>query len=71
MSTDSAKLADHLSRKATTTKKDLKLISRASHSDIPWPLLSWLNNPFEDWDLPKRLLQTVKNRCRDKGLYME
>jgi hypothetical protein len=71
MSTDSAKLADHLSRKATTTKKDLKLISRASHFDIPWPLLSWLNNPFEDWDLPKRLLQTVKNRCRDKGLYME
>ncbi len=30
-------------------KKDLKLISRAGHSQAPWPLLSWLNNPSEDW----------------------
>jgi len=71
MSTDSAKLADHLSRKATTTKKDLKLISRASHSQAPWPLLSWLNNPSEDWELPNRLLESVKTRVRDRNIFID
>jgi hypothetical protein len=71
MSTDSAKLADHLSRKATTTKKDLKLISRAGHSQAPWPLLSWLNNPSEDWELPNRLLQSVKTRVRDRNILID
>jgi hypothetical protein len=68
MSTDSAKLADHLTRKSTTKKKDLRAIRRAEHAHIPWPLLSWLHDPFEDWELPHKLLQSVKSRIDDKNI---
>ena len=68
MSTPSAKLADHLTRKSTTTKKDLHDIRRAGNCSIPWALSSWLNNPSEDWELPAQLLRAVKLRLSEKNV---
>lgn len=71
MSTESAKLADHLTRKATTTKRDLQRISRASHYQAPWALLHWLHNPTEDWDLPYQLLHSVQARLAKKNIVID
>jgi len=61
MSSDLSKLADHLSRKATTSAEDLAEVTHVPMS-IPHPILGeWLERPCEDWDLALRLLEAVKN----------
>jgi hypothetical protein len=63
ISTLSAKLADRLTRKATTTKEDLEAaIAEATPFSIPTALTRWLAYPSEDWSLPNRLLTSVKER---------
>jgi hypothetical protein len=61
MSIDLAKLADQLSRSSTTGRKQLAAISGSTSLPIPMQLLSWLENPTEDWTLPIRLLSYVKS----------
>jgi hypothetical protein len=46
-----AKLADRLTRKATTTKKDLAAIAEAIPFSIPAALTRWLAYPSEDWSV--------------------
>jgi hypothetical protein len=60
-STTLAKLADHLSRSSTTGETQEDAIKNASSLPIPGALLHWLQHPTEDWNLPYRLLDHVKN----------
>jgi hypothetical protein len=60
LSTRAARLADRLSRKSSTTKKDLTTIRKAMQPRIPAELRTWLANPSPDWSLPGRLLTSVK-----------
>ena len=60
MSTRSAVLADKLSRQETTGPEELREVQGAMPCKIPEPLSQWLNSPWEDWDLPDRLLQYVR-----------
>jgi hypothetical protein len=62
ISTPSAKLADRLRRKATTTKGDLAAIAEEVPFSIPTALTRRLAYPSEDWSLPNRLLASVKER---------
>jgi hypothetical protein len=67
-STDSAKLADSLTRRSTTTRSDLNVIKDAKGGKIPSALTRWLAYPFEDWSLPNRLLQDVKFQLSQKNI---
>jgi hypothetical protein len=62
ISTPAAELADRLTRKATTTKKDLATIAEAIPFSIPTAFTRWLGYPSEDWSLPIRLLSSVQER---------
>lgn len=59
MSTPLATLADQLSRSSTTGKHQLAAIQHATSLPLPQPLLDWLRNPSDDWNLPLRLLDAV------------
>jgi len=61
LSTWEASLCDRLSRDATTTEMDRRLLRTWKDKKIPLELMKWLENPSEDWDLPIRLLEYVKN----------
>jgi len=65
MSTESAVLADSLTRKSTTTDKEMALLKEATSLPVPDALTAWLNNPTEDWDLPTALLTHVKRTIQD------
>jgi len=69
-STDSAKLADSLTRRSTTTRSDLYVIRNAKGGKIPSALTRWLAYPFEDWSLPNRLLQDVKHQLSQKNIHL-
>ena len=56
-------LADRLSRELSTTRQDLRLLNSFSMKDPPVCLLSWMENPEEDWLLADRLLQNVISVC--------
>jgi len=60
MSTDSAILADKLSRTTTTTSLEESLTAEASSLPVPQALTAWLEAPSEDWNLPLALLTHVK-----------
>ncbi len=45
-------LADHLSRKSSTTKDDLQRLSNIEESNIGGALQDWCQNPSEDWPYP-------------------
>jgi hypothetical protein len=61
MSSDLSKLADPLSRKATTRAEDLAEMAHVPMS-MPHPILGeWLEHPWEDWDFALRLLEAAKN----------
>ena len=49
-------LADNLSRTSTTTAADRRAVAGAASGPIPRALTDWLNCPFDDWDLPYKLL---------------
>jgi hypothetical protein len=61
MSNWGAEVTDRLSRKATTTVQDRKLVKAFKLRSIPRRLSEWLENPAEDWQLAFDLLQHVKN----------
>ena len=61
MSNASAKLADQLTRSSTTGPEQIRLLNSVPFQQIPAPLLSWLENPAEDWSLAIALLNCVQN----------
>ena len=52
-----AALADRQSRELSTSRQDLRLLNSFSMKDPPVCLLSWMQNPEEDWLLADKLLQ--------------
>ena len=62
MSNDSAKLADHLTRRRTTKAAEKAAIRAAPAVSIPAALMEWLNDPSDDWNLSIRLLEAVQDR---------
>jgi len=67
MSTASAVLADKLSRRSTTGPDELNAVRDAPPRPVPAALLQWLEDPWEDWRLPGRLLRTVQQSINDTG----
>ena len=61
-----ADLVDRLSRKSTTGDKEVQLLTGARKSSIRGVLLTWLEDPVEDWDLPMKLLEELKNSIKNK-----
>ena len=57
-----ASLADHLSRKSSTTVSDLEKIKKINWSKPEGTLLTWLKNPVADWSIPNKILEDVKNK---------
>ena len=51
-----ASLADRLSRKSTTSRADLALLSSLPKRSLPDAFSKWLEAPSEDWSLPFNLL---------------
>ena len=51
-------LADRLTRERSMTSQDRKLLD-SFQFNLPAELLSWLENPFLNWDLPMTLLNTI------------
>jgi hypothetical protein len=64
LSTWDARLADRLSREATTTAEDRRLLESFQTSTLPKSLENWLENPVEDFSLAERLLEEVERRVR-------
>jgi len=56
-----AEVTDRLSRKATTTRQDFRLVGAFQNRPLPACLLDWFDNPSVDWDLPMLLLKHVKS----------
>jgi hypothetical protein len=59
MSSPEAVLVDRLSREATTSEDDRKLLKKYDCKYAPKSFLSWLSNPVEDWDLPMRIIDEI------------
>jgi len=57
-----AELVDRLSRSLTTTVMDKKLLDSFTLPDIPSCLVGWMEEPWEDWELPNQILSYVMNR---------
>lgn len=60
MSDWGAEVADRLSRSASTTMQDKKLIKAFNNRPIPACLRDWFANPVSDWSLAIHLLEHVK-----------
>ena len=58
-SNDMAVLVDNLSRKSTTTDKDLAAINNVIWQTPSGSLASWAAGPLLDWSLPVKLLADV------------
>jgi hypothetical protein len=54
-------LADHLSRKSSTTTEDMNMLADVPESEVNGSLVHWLSNPVLDWNLPRKLLREIKN----------
>ena len=63
-STESAVLADNLTRASTTTDRERAMLKDAESLPIPTSLTRWLENPSEDWSLPRTLLKHVQETLR-------
>jgi hypothetical protein len=59
LSTDHAKLADRLSRNSTTTADDRQLLENVKVAIQSNHLEKWLENPWEDWELPQKLVDDI------------
>ena len=62
MSSWEACLCDRLSREKSTTTHDKRLLRNYEEKILPKELREWLKNPEEDWELPYKLLKTVKEK---------
>jgi hypothetical protein len=49
--------ADNFTRQKTTAFLEKQILSRFLHLQIPPPLISWLSNPSNDWQLSLSLLK--------------
>ena len=58
-----ALVTDRLSREKTTTRQDRKLLNSFDLPAIPLVLEQWMDSPTEDWSLPMKLLNYVKDKC--------
>jgi hypothetical protein len=60
MSDWGSEVSDRLSRRATTTRNDRKLVQNWDcHSKIPPCLIEWLSNPGPDWNLARNILDFI------------
>ncbi len=59
LSTWESSLADRLSRARTTTKADSALLSAFPSPPLPAAFAAWMADPFEDWDMPLRVLRAM------------
>jgi hypothetical protein len=55
-------LADHLSRKSSTSESDMQLLGNTRESEVRGALHDWLRNPSENWALPNTLLEELSNK---------
>jgi hypothetical protein len=55
-------IADNLTRKKTTGFQEQRMVARWKSIPLPAELLTWLNNPTQDWDLPFKLLKYVQEK---------
>jgi hypothetical protein len=55
-------LADHLSRRSSTSDDDLQRLSNIEESNIDGALQEWCLNPSEDWSLPTKLLREISSK---------
>lgn len=60
MSSELGTLADHLSRVKTSGEGDIAAVSHVAPGTPHRVLLSWLEDPQEDWELANRLLAAVE-----------
>ena len=70
MSTQSACLADRLTRSSTTGTEEQAAVRMAMTGTVPSDLMNWLHCPSEDWSLPARLLSAVQRKLAQKGIYL-
>jgi hypothetical protein len=66
MSTWEARICDRLSRSATTTVNDKRLLNDFKRKKLPKEMLDWLKNPTEDWKMCNVLLNCVKDIIKMK-----
>jgi hypothetical protein len=52
-----SEMADNLSRERTTGFLETRMLQRWQHLEVPIELITWLQAPTSDWDLPFKLLQ--------------
>jgi hypothetical protein len=64
MSSPAAVLADHLSRRSTTTRADRRAVSGAAARLAARILMSWLRHPSDDWLWAYRFLESVQASAR-------
>jgi hypothetical protein len=64
MSSPAAVLADHLSRRSTTTRADRRAVYGAAARPAPRILMSWLRHPSDDWLWAYRFLESVQASAR-------
>jgi hypothetical protein len=55
-------LADHLSRKSSTSESDMQLLGNTEESEVKGAIHDWLRNPSENWALPDTLLKELCNK---------
>jgi hypothetical protein len=65
MSNTHAVLVDHLSREATVTELDGKLLKGIRMSACDTVLYEWMENPGISFGLPRKLLNTVKGKLEN------
>jgi hypothetical protein len=65
MSNTHAVLVDHLSREATVTKLDEKLLQGVRMSACDTVLYEWMDNPRISFGLPRKLLNIVKGKLQN------
>jgi hypothetical protein len=70
MSTESAILADKLSRAATTGPEERRAVREAIPYKVPDALLQWLQQPSEDWELPNNLLKEVQQSINHASIQL-
>jgi hypothetical protein len=63
MSSTPGELADHLSREETTTVREDREVRDVELPASSPSLLTWLEQPMEDWGLATGILHDVSNVC--------
>jgi len=59
LSSEAGTLADHLSRRESTSASEEAWASRVEKKPVSGALTRWLEDPSEDWDLANRILADI------------